>query len=123
MNFSTKCHDSSDKAGILTSLICAAHCGIMPIISVFVPVLGFGVFQNGFVEAGMFVLSLLFGIHSFKKSTSLVGIRTPIMIMLAGFTLIVLGHTCLYLFEAILVPLGGLLIAAAHFYKLRIIKL
>ncbi|WP_316765019.1 MerC domain-containing protein [Pedobacter aquatilis] len=122
MNSSTKPHNSSDKAGILTSLICAAHCGIIPIFSASLSVIGLGVLQSGFVEAGMFALSLLFGIRSIKKSTHVNGNKTPMMIMLAGFILIIIGHTYLNSFELILVPAGGLLIAAAHFYKLKFIK-
>jgi hypothetical protein len=57
-----------DGVGILTSVICAIHCGLLPIVLPVLPLFGVNIVHNLFFEWGMIVLAFLVGLYSLLHS-------------------------------------------------------
>jgi hypothetical protein len=117
-----KTHTSKlDNFGMTASVLCAVHCAIVPIIITSLPLLGLGFLANPFFEWGMITLALLIGIYAIGPSY----FRThrkplPLLLLIIGFLIIIGGHLFIKSWrEAIIVPIGGLLIATAHFFNFR----
>ena len=110
-----------DTFGMTASTLCAIHCAVVPLLLTFVPLLGLGFLADPVFEWGMIILAVLLGV----SSIFLAYLRThhkplPLILLLAGFAAIILGHLFLKGWaELIIVPLGGLTIAAAHFVNFR----
>jgi len=113
MKSSTK-HERLDHLGIVASVACAIHCAALPLIITILPLVGLEVLANVWVEISMICLSLVVGIYSLSTSYPRHKKIQPILILTAGFILIAAGHFLLENLEAIIVPLGGFTIAAAH---------
>lgn len=113
-----------DNIGITASVLCAVHCAMVPLLITFLPLWGLSFLANEWVEIGMISLSLFLGIwslgSSFKKNHHKIA---PIFILITGFALIAFGHFSGNDFlEPILIPIGGIVIATAHFVNLKLLK-
>ncbi|WP_316737193.1 MerC domain-containing protein [Pedobacter aquatilis] len=113
-----------DRLGITASVLCAIHCALIPIIITFLPLWGMSFLANEWVEIGMILMSLCLGIwslgSSYKKEHHKI---YPIYVLISGFLLIAFGHFSGYEFlEPILIPIGGFVIASAHFINLKYVK-
>lgn len=110
-----------DHIGMTASTLCAIHCAIVPILITFLPLAGMGFWAQPLFEWGMISLALLLGVSSIFLSFVRTHRRAlPLLLLVAGFAALVLGH--IYLkgwIEAVVVPLGGLTIAAAHFVNFK----
>lgn len=104
-----------DQLGITASLACAIHCAALPFVISTLPLWGLGFLANSWVEISMICLSLLIGVWSLASSYPKHKKIMPIAVLIAGFGSIALGHYFIESLEAILIPLGGFTIAAAHF--------
>lgn len=110
-----------DRIGMTASTICALHCAIIPILLTFLPLAGIGFLSHPLFEWGMILLALLLGVSSIFMSY----FRThrkplPMLMLVVGFAMVVLGHMYIKNWvEAIVVPLGGLMIAGAHFVNFK----
>ena len=106
-----------DKVGMTASITCAIHCAALPMVITYLPIIGLDFLGNVWVEINMSLLSLCIGIwslaSSYKKHQSLM----PVLILAMGFGLITTGHFFLHELEALLIPLGGFTIAAAHYFN------
>ncbi|MFC3559197.1 MerC domain-containing protein [Pedobacter jamesrossensis] len=113
-----------DKLGITASTFCAIHCAIVPLLLTFLPLWGLGFLADERVEIFMIVISLLLGIWSMSSSYRKLHRKvTPSIILITGFLLIALGHfSGIKHLEPILIPFGGLAIAAAHFVNLKLAR-
>ena len=111
-----------DQWGIIASVGCAIHCAALPLIITTLPLLGLGFLGNIWVEIIMILISILVGIYALSTSYPKHKKALPILILLLGFLLIALGHVVFEEIEAILVPIGGLTIAAAHLINWRFSK-
>jgi hypothetical protein len=120
MNFQ-KTSARLDNIGITASTICAVHCAVVPVLFTSLPLLGLGFLANPWVEWGMIILALAIGIYSIGLSY----VRThhrplPLILLIMGFLIIMLGHALIKGWtEAVIVPIGGLLIAIAHFVNYK----
>ncbi len=109
-----------DALGIATSIACAIHCALLPIVVSTLPVFGINIIHNLFFEWGMIALAFVVGSYSLfhgyiKHHRS----WHPVLIFSVGFIFLVLKQffpTFEYLFLAIAV----LLIISAHFYNYRL---
>jgi hypothetical protein len=117
-----KKHSSGlDNIGMTASVLCAIHCAIVPILITSLPLLGLGFLANPLLEWGMITLALFIGFYAIGISY----FRThhkplPILLLTTGFLVIIAGHLFITgWYEAIIVPVGGLLIATAHFFNFR----
>ncbi|WP_299513895.1 MerC domain-containing protein [Mucilaginibacter sp.] len=110
-----------DSIGMTASTLCAIHCAIVPMLITFLPLVGLGFLTNPWFEWGMIILALLLGVSSiFMSYFGTHRKALPLLLLFAGFTLVIAGH--IYLrgwIEAIVVPAGGLTIAFAHFVNFK----
>ncbi len=113
-----------DNVGMTASVLCAIHCAIVPLLITSLPLLGLGFLANPWFEWGMILFALCIGtcaigITYIRKRHSIL----PFILLILGFIIIILGHLFVTSWrEAIIVPIGGLLIAAAHFFNYKYAK-
>jgi uncharacterized membrane protein YhaH (DUF805 family) len=110
-----------DNVGITASILCAIHCAAIPVLFTSLPLIGLGFLANACVEWGMIIFALLIGFYSIGLSYRRVHHRpVPVIMLLLGFVIIMAGHAfAAGKTEAFIVPVGGILIAAAHFVNYR----
>jgi len=53
-----------DGVGIATSILCAIHCGLLPLVIPILPLFGVNIVHNLFFEWGMILLAFIVGIYS-----------------------------------------------------------
>jgi len=115
---------AADRLGVAGSLVCALHCALLPVGISLAPTLGaLGVgvvdLDQAFVmfasALGIFTLSLGYRKHRALKALALL-VPGLLMLWLGAFTTLH-DHSLLH---ALLMTLGGLLIAAAHVANLRL---
>lgn len=108
-----------DAFGIGTSVACAIHCAVLPLVATSLPIFGVNIIENGLFEWSMIALAFVIGIYALVH-----GFIThhqswkPIIIFSAGFALLVLKqffHSYLIWF---LIP-GVILIIVAHYINYR----
>ena len=104
-----------DQLGMTASIACAIHCAALPFLITTLPLWGLNFLANSWVEIGMICLSLTIGIGSLSSAYPKHRRMLPVMVLIGGFSMIGSGHYLLHELEAILIPLGGLTIATAHF--------
>ena|ERR1700744_2360324 len=106
-----------DRIGMTASTLCAIHCAAVPLLITLLPLVGLDFLAQPWVEWGMIVLALIIGVSSisisfFNSHHKLL----PIILLITGFVIIITGHALLRgWIEGIIVPIGGLVIVAAHF--------
>lgn len=110
-----------DNIGMTASVLCAIHCAIVPLLITVLPLLGLGFLSNPLFEWGMITFALAIGIYAIgityirKRHSPL-----PFILLIIGFMIIIGGHLFITDWhEAIIVPMGGLLIATAHFFNYK----
>jgi hypothetical protein len=115
---------SMDKLGIVASVACAIHCAALPLFITALPLAGMEFLANKWVEISMICLSVVVGARSLLSTYPAHKSYIPILILIFGFMLIGSGHFFVKSMEAVLVPLGGLSIAIAHYinWKLHLLS-
>ena len=110
-----------DSIGMTASALCAVHCAVVPLLITTLPLLGLGFLANPLVEWSMITLALFLGIYAIGFSYFRVHHkRLPMVLLVIGFLIIIVGHLFITSWkEAIIVPIGGLMIATAHFFNFR----
>lgn len=108
-----------DVLGIATSLACAVHCALLPLIVASLPLLGINIVHNNSFEAGMITFAFIIGslaiYHGYKRHHHRV---LPMLIFSVGFILLVLKEIFV-VYELWLLFPAVLLILSAHFFNLR----
>lgn len=112
----------ADKAGMVTSILCAIHCALLPMLLGVLPLIGLGFLATLWVEVLMVSFSLFIGIYALSSSCAKHQRNLPIIILITGFIILISGHLIFSPYESILAPTGGLTIAFAHFINLRYTK-
>src|ERR1700741_4800817 len=104
-----------DALGIATSLVCAIHCAVLPLLLTSLPLFGINIIHNNFFEAGMIELAFLIGslalFHGYRRHHHR---PLPLLIFSAGFIFLVLKEIFRSNEIALLVP-AVLFILSAHF--------
>lgn len=106
--------------GIVTSIACAIHCALLPLLVSALPVFGINIIHNLAFEWGMIALAFVVGAYSlfhgyYKHHRSLF----PVLIFTTGFILLVLKqffHPVENWFLIAAVPL----IIGAHYYNYQL---
>ena len=106
--------------GIATSVLCAIHCALLPVVMSSLPIFGINIVHNVFFEWAMIVLAFMVGSYSLYHGF----VRhhrsfQPILIFSLGFVFLVLKqfyHEFQFSFLAIAV----VLIISAHYYNYRL---
>lgn len=113
-----------DKLGMTASTACAIHCALVPLLISFLPLWGLSFLAEEWVELGMIGLAVILGLMSLGFSYMRHHRRgLPLLILSAGFVLVFTGHFFgTEMLEPVLIPLGGFIIAAAHFANWRFMR-
>jgi hypothetical protein len=114
-----------DGLGISASFLCAIHCALLPIVAGLLPVVGLQAFAHPAIEKSIFVSAFI--IASLSLFPSYIRIHrksSAIMIFIAGFTMLFIGHEAghewgLTWVEAPLAVAGGLGVALAHYVNYK----
>jgi hypothetical protein len=109
-----------DAMGMFTSIACAIHCAILPVLISSLPIFGINIIDNSFFEWGMIGVAFVVGSYAlfhgyFKHHRS----WTPILIFCFGFSFLILKqfhHSEANWFLLIAVSC----ILTAHFYNYRL---
>ena len=108
-----------DFMGMVTSVVCAIHCAVLPLVITSLPLFGMNIINNSFFEWMMIgiaftigCLALAHGYQSHHKD------KKPLLIFTAGFIFLILkqffyNHELLFLAPAVS------LILYAHFLNFR----
>ena len=110
-----------DYLGITASLICAVHCSVLPIA------IGLGFLGSGFLAGhGIFEmifigLSLIFAFSSLYQSYQKIHHSViPFTLFISGLMMVITGLYLHGVSEIILATFGGIIIAASHFYNIKL---
>jgi hypothetical protein len=109
-----------DALGIATSIACAIHCALLPLLMSSLPLFGVNIIHNIFFEWGMIALAFAVGSYSLfhgylKYHHSL----TPVFIFSAGFLFLLLKQFFHQYENWLLIP-AVILIISAHYYNYRL---
>ena len=109
-----------DAMGIATSVACAIHCALLPVLVSSLPVFGINIVHNSGFEWGMIALAFVVGsfalFHGYIKHHRTM---TPLLIFSAGFIFLLLKQF-IPLFEYPFLAFAVVLIISAHFYNYRL---
>ena len=120
----TRWHRFVDRFGATASFLCAIHCALLPFIVAALPVLGLGFLADHRYERGFILFatllaltSLVFGFRRHQRFGAFWFLAPGIVLLLAGAALALDDATNLH---ALLVAIGGTLVACAHIVNLRL---
>ena len=118
----SKTTQNLDRIGVTASTLCAVHCALVPIFITALPLLGLEFLANEWVEIAMIFISAILGTLSLSLSYRKQHHKLlPFLVLIGGFALIATGHFCgLQTLEPILIPVGGITVAAAHVVNWRL---
>jgi hypothetical protein len=109
-----------DVMGIATSVACAIHCALLPVMVGSLPMFGINIIHNPFFEWSMIGLAFVVGsyslFHGYVKHHRSI---SPVFIFTAGFVFLVLKQFFHPIENWLLVP-AVLLIISAHYYNYRL---
>jgi hypothetical protein len=118
------CARLADRFGATASFLCAVHCALLPLVIALLPVLGMGFladhrFERAFIAcAGALALtSLAVGFRRHRRFRAFWFLVPGVALLLAGIVIDLDGSA---LIHAMLVSLGGTLVAIAHLTNLRL---
>lgn len=113
-----------DFLGFLTSLFCAIHCLMLPLLTILLPVLGIAAFEHDYVELPLIALTVVFAGTSLVQSYYKIHRNfIPLFFAALGLVLLVSGHLAGdEAIEIISSAFGGCLIAVAHFKNWKLVK-
>ena len=104
-----------DRWGIITSIACAIHCAVLPILFSTLPFLGINIVESPVIEYSMIGVSLLLGIvamrHGYKCHHKRI---LPVILYAAGFSFLILNQIFKEQFVLLFIPLAIILIIGAH---------
>jgi hypothetical protein len=109
-----------DGLGVFTSLACAIHCAILPLLATSLPLFGINIIHNGYFEWSMISIAFFVGSYSLyhgyiKHHQSFI----PILIFSIGFAFLVAKQFFSTIEIVLLIP-AVLLIISAHFVNYRL---
>lgn len=112
-----------DALGITTSVACAIHCALLPLLLTSLPVFGYDIIRNSVFEYGMIVLAFLVGAyalsHGFRKHHHRF---LPLTIFTVGILFLVAKQVWHDLHLWFLVPAVTAIISA-HYLNYQLCKL
>lgn len=111
-----------DNLGIATSVACAIHCVVLPLLVTSLPLFGINIIHNIFFEWGMIALAFCIGVYALIH-----GYKThhrnplPVWIFAIGFAFLVTKQFFLA-YEAFFIVPAVLLIISAHYLNYRLCR-
>ncbi len=108
-----------DLMGMLTSLACAIHCAILPLVLTSLPLFGINIINNSLFEWTMIGIAFVVGCyalsHGYKRHHQNL---KPLLVFTAGFTFLILKQV-FYTHEFLFLVPAVCLILYAHFLNFR----
>jgi hypothetical protein len=113
-----------DRLGMTASTLCAIHCALVPIFLTTLPLMGLQFLADERIEISMILISAMLGTLSLSLSYRKQHRKVlPFLVLFTGFILIGAGHLPgVSNMEPVLIPLGGFIVAIAHFVNWRLNK-
>ena len=112
-----------DALGITTSVACAIHCAVLPLLLTSLPVFGFDIIRNDFFEYSMILLAFAVGVyalsHGFRKHHRQV---LPLAIFSIGILFLLAKQVWHTLHIWLLIP-AVIAIVTAHYLNYRLSRL
>jgi hypothetical protein len=116
----------ADSVGTATAMLCAAHCALLPLVIATLPALGLGVLASTTLEwlfvafATVLALTSLWqGYRKHRVYRALAFLVPGLLAVWAGVFIPSLHHSIVP--HAVVMSVGGTLIAVAHLVNLRLI--
>jgi len=114
----------ADRVGATASFLCAVHCALLPLVIAALPAIGLGFlanhrFERGFIAfASVLALTtLVVGFRRHRRFRAFWFLVPGILLLAAGITVDFEQSATVH---AILVSLGGTLVAVSHLTNLRL---
>ena len=111
-----------DALGITTSVACAIHCAVLPLMLTSLPLFGVNIIHNHTFEYIMIALAFVIGVralsHGYKNHHNT---KTPILLFSAGILLLVLKEVWHDYATYFLIPAVALIVYA-HYLNFRLCK-
>ncbi|MDQ6903909.1 MAG: MerC domain-containing protein [Bacteroidota bacterium] len=108
-----------DAMGIITSVACAIHCAILPLLLTSLPLFGINIINNSFFEWSMIGIAFLVGSyalsHGYKRHHRN---WKPLIIFSVGFIFLILKQI-FYTYEFVFLVPAVCCILYAHFLNYR----
>ena len=126
-----------DMLGFSASTICAIHCALIPVVLLFLPLIGLEFLHNPAIELTLIGLSLLIGIYTLRSGyRKHHGRIYPTVLFILGLAIITIGHFAgghnindghgIFdghshsletngIIALMVIPIGAVLIAIAHY--------
>jgi MerC mercury resistance protein len=108
-----------DALGVGTSVACAIHCAVLPVVLTSLPILGVNIIENNKFEYFMIFLTSVIGVyalsHGFRKHHQRSG---PLLLFAAGM-LLLFAKQYWHHYELWILPFAVLSIVSAHFVNFR----
>jgi len=112
-----------DALGITTSVACAIHCAVLPLLLTSLPVFGFDIIRNTFFEYAMIVLAFAVGVyalsHGFRKHHQRI---LPLSVFSLGILFLLAKQVWHQLHIWLLIP-AVIAIVSAHYLNYRFSRL
>lgn len=108
-----------DLMGVITSIACAIHCAILPLILTSLPLFGINIINNSLFEWTMIGIAFIVGCYALSH-----GYRShhqnlkPLLVFTAGFIFLILKQV-FYTHEFLFLAPAVCLILYAHFLNFR----
>lgn len=114
----------ADRIGAIASFLCAIHCAALPFVLAILPLLGLTFlashgFERGFVlfASALAMWALVNGYRRHHRPLPLRLAFPGLLLLVAGVTF---AESYSIIVHSVLVTCGGMLVASAHFFNLRI---
>jgi hypothetical protein len=104
-----------DALGIITSIACAIHCAVLPLLLSSLPLFGINIINNNLFETGMILLALAIGIFSLWNGVHRHHRRLlPVVLFVLGISLLFAKQYFHHRFLLWLLVPAVILIISAH---------
>lgn len=118
-------HRLMDKFGTTSSLVCALHCALLPVLISLLPALGLTVFAASGFEWAFVCFATLLGLLSLWLGFQRHKVYRALLFLAPGLLLVWLGVLVPAIHEtviphAVVMSIGGTLIAVAHLTNMRL---
>ena len=114
----------TDRVGAAASFVCAVHCALLPLVIALLPAIGLGIlanhaFERAFIAfaALLAVVSLVTGYRRHRRFRAFWFLLPGVALMLAGLAV---DFDARPTWHAVLVSVGGTLVALSHLANLRL---
>lgn len=111
-----------DALGITTSILCAIHCAVLPLVVVSLPVLGVNIVHNLPFEYGMIGLAFAIGSwalsHGFRRHHR----RYIPWLLFTGGMVLLIAKQLWHEYEFRFLPFAVILIIGAHLLNYRLCR-